>query len=300
MTMREPLDLARLAQFRARDLLAPAQAPVAVAPPMHVALSLVDFDASQPRRRIDVSTLDELAASVREHGVLEPVSLRPHPQHEGRYVVNRGERRVRAARRAGLDSVPAFLDGRVDPFAQAAENLHREDMSPFDLALFIAERERDGHTRAEIARRLGKPRSFITQAASLIDAPTEVIQAFEVGRVGSDVRLLYELAGAMKRQAGATTAMLSGSAAVTRASVAGLRSEGAAPSPEAPQSPAVPRTSQIASGGRTVLVVDHAGRRGSLRLKARANDLGEVRFGDGTCQMINLQDLRPVCWATEN
>ncbi len=54
-----------------------------------------------------------------------------------------------------------------------------------------------------------------------------------------------------------------------------------------------------ASAGRTVLVVEHAGRRGSLRLKGRDDDTAEVRFGDGSHDMVNLKDLRLVCWATE-
>ena len=97
--------------------------------------------------------------------------MRTHPQLPGRYMVNRGERRVRAARKAGLLTVPAFIDERVDPFAQAAENLHREDMSPFDLAAFVRAREKEGLSKSEIARRLGKPRSYISEAAALIDAP---------------------------------------------------------------------------------------------------------------------------------
>ena len=186
---------------------------------MQVALSLIDFDPSQPRRSVDERTIAELAESIQTHGVLEPVSLRRHPEAAGRYIVNRGERRVRAARRAGLETVPAFLDDRVDPFAQAAENLHRENMSPFDLALFIAEREREGYSRAEIARRLNKPRSFITEAASLIDAPAQVRSAFETGRVGGDTRVLYQLAAAMKKRPAQTVALLEGSAAITRGTV---------------------------------------------------------------------------------
>lgn len=146
-----------------------------------MALERIDFDPDQPRRRMRGERIEELAESIREHGVLEPVSLRCHPEHADRYIVNRGERRVRAARRAGLSCVPAFVDARVDPFAQAAENLHREDMSPFDLAVFIAEREGEGHSRAEIARRLGKPRSFITEAARLNEAPRSCAKRWRKG-----------------------------------------------------------------------------------------------------------------------
>jgi ParB family chromosome partitioning protein len=193
MNAPDGLDLSVLSQFRAADLLAGEATPAGVGTPMQVALDRIDLDPRQPRRRVRSERIEELAASIREHGVLEPVSLRCHPEHADRYIVNRGERRVRAARRAGLATVPAFVDERVDPFAQAAENLHREDMSPFDLASFIADREQEGHSRAEIARRLGKPRSFITEAARLSDAPPQLRQAVEDGRVGGDVRLLYEL-----------------------------------------------------------------------------------------------------------
>jgi ParB family chromosome partitioning protein len=297
----ESLDLSCLAQFRASDLLKGTDAPIAEGVPMQVVLSQIDFDPSQPRRTVDEETIAELAESIQAHGVLEPVSLRRHPEAAGRYIVNRGERRVRAARRAGLETVAAFLDDRVDPFAQAAENLHRENMSPFDLALFIAEREREGHSRAEIARRLNKPRSFITEAASLIDAPAEVRSAFETGRVGSDTRVLYRLAAAIKKRPDQTIALLEASAAITRRNVDAIldRPLAAEGGMAATAAPARMNDVRAHSAGRTVLVVEHGGRRGSLRLKAHDNDLAEIRFGDGSRDFISLKELRLVCWATE-
>jgi len=168
----DSLDLSALAQFKASSLLAEVdRSPNAAAgKPLQLEVLQIDFDVAQPRRTISEISIAELAQSIRLHGVLEPISVRSHAEIPGRYVVNRGERRLRACRMAGLDRVPAFLDERQDPYAQAAENLHREDMSPFDLAHFIAEREQEGQARAEIARRLGKPSSFITEAAALIDA----------------------------------------------------------------------------------------------------------------------------------
>lgn len=301
MNALDTLDLSSLAQFRASALLNSTDAAIADGVPVQVALTLIDFDPMQPRRSVDEGTIAQLAQSIRTHGVLEPVSLRRHPEAAGRYIVNRGERRVRAARRAGLETVPAFLDDRVDPFAQAAENLHRENMSPFDLALFIAEREREGHSRAEIARRLNKPRSFITEAAGLIDAPVEVRSAFETGRVGGDTRVLYRLAAAMKRRPAQTVALLEGSAAIKRGNVDAIlgRPPPAERGAAATAVPAVKNDIRVHSAGRTVLVVEHGGRRGSLRLKAHDNDLAEIRFGDGSRDLINLKELRLVCWATE-
>jgi len=300
MSALDGLDLSGLAQFRASELLAAAEPASDAGKPLKVALSVIDFDPAQPRRSLDAASIAELAASIETHGVLEPISLRTHPEVPGRYIVNRGERRVRAARQAGLAEVPAFLDERVDPYAQAVENLHRENMSPFDLATFIAEREREGHTRAEIGRRLNKPRSFITEAACLIDAPQEIRQAFEAGRLGADARALYRLALAAKKQPAQAAALLAGDAVITRASLERVLGE----RPEKSDASAVSndadrKSEQAPSAGRTVLVVEHEGRRGALRLKAHDSDVAEVRFGDGSRDVVNLKELRLVCWATE-
>ncbi|MDP9995279.1 ParB family chromosome partitioning protein [Variovorax boronicumulans] len=299
MNAPDGLDLSVLSQFRAVDLLAGAAIPASAGTPMQVPLDRIDFDPGQPRRRIRGECIDELAESIREHGVLEPVSLRNHPEHAERYIVNRGERRVRAARRAGLATVPAFVDPRIDPFAQAAENLHREDMSPFDLATFIAEREAEGHSRAEIARRLGKPRSFITEAARLSEAPPQLRQAVEQGRVAEDVRALYRLVTVARDCPAEFEALLAQGGTIGRAqTMRRLKAPGAS----AGSASAAPghRSPAIVSAGRTVLVVEHGGRRGSLRIKAKDGNVGEVRFGDGTRALLPLTDLRLVCWATED
>ena len=298
MSPTKELDLSSLSRFKATDLLAEGTDRLAPAAPRQVALDAIDLDPGQPRRGMRTEGIAELAESIRRHGVLEPVSLRSHPTHVGRYIVNRGERRVRAARQAGLLSVPGFIDERVDPFAQAVENLHREDMSPFDLSTFIAvenlhredmspfdlstfiaEREREGHTRAEIARRLGKPRSFITEAASLNDAPTELRQAVEEGRIGGDVRTLYRLVTTVRDRPQAVQELLAQGHAINRSKLDETMERtdlSRATSPARTH-----RAAPVASGGRTVLVVDHKGQRGSLRLRACGSDVGEVCFADG-------------------
>ena len=297
MSPTKELDLSSLSRFKATDLLAEGTDRLAPAAPRQVALDAIDLDPGQPRRGVRTEGIAELAESIRRHGVLEPVSLRSHPTHVGRYIVNRGERRVRAARQAGLLSVPGFIDERVDPFAQAVENLHREDMSPFDLSTFIAEREREGHTRAEIARRLGKPRSFITEAASLNDAPTELRQAVEEGRIGGDVRTLYRLVTTVRDRPQAVQELLAQGHAINRSKLDETMERtdlSRATSPARTH-----RAAPVASGGRTVLVVDHKGQRGSLRLRACGSDVGEVCFADGSRVVLPLAELRPVCWATE-
>ncbi|MBS0343178.1 MAG: ParB/RepB/Spo0J family partition protein [Proteobacteria bacterium] len=298
MSAQGALDLSSLAQFRPSDLLTMGERESAPSSAVHVDLDLIDFDPSQPRRSFKSESIEELSASIRQYGILEPVSVRSHPVGQGRYMVNRGERRIRAARLAGLKTAPVFVDERIDPFAQAVENLHREDMSAFDLAQFIAEREREGVSRAEIARRLAKPRSFITEAAALVGASDELRKAVQEGQVGGDVRTLYRLVSAGRREPEAVRAVVQGAEAVNRANVDTLLarargdvmvvSEGAA------------RVVPPISGGRTVLIVEYEGRHGSLRIKARDGDVGEVRFGDGSRSVVRLTALKLVCWATED
>lgn len=291
------LDLSALAQFRPSDLLAVGEGVSAPAAATHVDLDLIDLDPAQPRRSFREESIEELSMSIRLHGVLEPVSVRTRPDAPGHYIVNRGERRIRAARRAGLRTVPVFIDERIDPFAQAVENLHREDMSAFDLAQFIAEREHEGVTRAEIARRLAKPRSFITEAAALIGAPADLRKAVQEGRVGEDVRTLYRLVSAGRERPDVLRTVMQGARTVNRTNVDALLAS--ARGTEGSRVSGSVRNGQTVSGGRTVLVVEHEGRRGSLRIKARDSDVGEVRFGDGSSSAVPLAALKLVCWATE-
>jgi len=300
----DTLDLSNLAQFRASALLSDAVDASLSVPtaPLQLALERIDLDEAQPRRTLSEAHLAELVESIRLHGVLEPISVRPHAGIAGRLVVNRGERRLRASRIAGLMQIPAFLDARHDPYAQAAENLHREDMSPFDMARFIAEREHEGHTRAEIARRLGKARSFVTETAALIDAPVLVRQALDEGRLGADLRVLYRLAGAAKARPAEVTALLAPAGPIGRANVEALLTP-SLPQATRPLGRALSHAARQAlpaqGAGRTVLVVEHCERRGSLRLKAHDKDVGEVHFGDGSRTLVRLVELRPLCWATE-
>jgi hypothetical protein len=90
MNAPDTLDLSSLAQFRASALLNSTDAAIADGVPVQVALPLIDFDPMQPRRSVDEGTIAQLAQSIQTHGVLEPVSLRRHPEAAGRYIVNRG------------------------------------------------------------------------------------------------------------------------------------------------------------------------------------------------------------------
>ena len=123
------------------------------------------------RQIVEERPLEELAASIAKHGVLQPIVV--EPGNEGRYKLQIGSRRLSAARMAGLETVPALvLDRPLGPEesleVQLVENLHREDLDPIDEAeAYAALREMDAKV-SEIARRVGKSRPYVSHAMRLL------------------------------------------------------------------------------------------------------------------------------------
>lgn len=142
----------------------------------------------QPRRRFDETALGELADSVRRHGVLQPLLVSEGP--DGGYVVIAGERRWRAARAAGLATVPAVIRERLgakDELALAlVENLQRRDLSPLEEArAFEHLRSEHGLSQAEIAEQVGRDRSTIANALRLLKLPDGVQELVEAGALSA-------------------------------------------------------------------------------------------------------------------
>src|SRR5689334_263298 len=258
-----PLDLSGLEAFKASSLLEDATGK-----PLELPLELIDFDSKQPRRHIQQETLAELAETIRADGVLQPICVRPHREHKGRYVINHGERRVRAARLAGLLTIPAFIRENVDPYAQAIENVQRDELLPLDLATFVIEREQAGDSRAEIARRLGTPASLITEVAGLADAPEPIRKLHDDGRC-RDVRSLYLLVRTHRQEPEAVENLLAGEAVVTREQAESLAAtQGVVrtrpPAPQPPHKGHTPRP-----GDSDKLLVEFDGQQATLDLRKR-------------------------------
>ena len=140
----------------------------------------IDDDPEQPRREFDANALQELAETIRERGVRQRISLRPNLQQAGRWVLNFGVRRLRAARLAGLTELPAFIDTTADCCDQVIGNEQREGLMPLELALFVKKRLALGDTQAKVAKRLGRSRPWVTLATALIEAPDWLLQAYPV------------------------------------------------------------------------------------------------------------------------
>ncbi|MEO6380553.1 MAG: ParB/RepB/Spo0J family partition protein [Nitrobacter sp.] len=158
--------------------------------PLRIAVDCIDEDPDQPRRVFSEQELDELSATIREHGVLQPILVR-RSNHEGRYVIVMGARRYRAAQRAELREIPAFLQegGEPNRYAQMIENIQRDDLRAPEIAAFVAGRLDAGDTQAEISRKLGKPRDWVSRFASVQSMPEFLRARLE----SSSIRALYEL-----------------------------------------------------------------------------------------------------------
>jgi ParB family chromosome partitioning protein len=142
----------------------------------------------QPRHRFDDEALEELAASIRRHGVLQPLLV--SEDGPDRYLVITGERRLRAARKAGLETVPAVIREQLDSAAQLelalVENLQRRDLTPLEEArAFEHLRTSLGLTQAEIAERVAMDRSTVANALRLLKLPEEVQAMVDAGELSA-------------------------------------------------------------------------------------------------------------------
>jgi ParB family chromosome partitioning protein len=132
----------------------------------------------QPRRSFDPAALEELAASLKSKGVIQPLIVRPDPREKGAWQIVAGERRWRAAQKAGLSEVPVLVrdydDAELLEIA-IIENIQRDDLNPIDEgAAYRSLIDRFGHTQEQVASALGKSRSHVANQMRLLNLPEEV------------------------------------------------------------------------------------------------------------------------------
>lgn len=129
----------------------------------------------QPRSNFDDAALQELAASIAEHGLIQPIAVIEDPEKEGGFVIVAGERRYRAYKLLGKTSIPAIMtSGNPDEIA-LIENMQREDLSPIEEAEALAKlMERHKYKQEVLAKVIGKARTTITELLSLTALPDEI------------------------------------------------------------------------------------------------------------------------------
>ncbi len=174
------------------DALIPSQQDdlpdsVSAAGILEVSLETISTNPHQPRRVFDPTKLEELAASIKEHGIIQPLVISEDEGKEDHYTLIAGERRLRAAKLAGLESVPVILrdaDSENRLLVALIENVQRADLNPLETASAYQNLAVEFNlSHQEIGERVGKSRTAVTNILRLLDLPDVVQQSVRKGQI---------------------------------------------------------------------------------------------------------------------
>lgn len=180
-----------------------ADEPASKSPYQLLPLHKVEPNPNQPRQDFDPEQLEALARSIQEHGVVQPLTVRPLPN--GYYQIIAGERRWRAARMAELKEIPAVImeaDDKKTTELALIENLQRQDLNPVEEALGYQSLISDyGLTQEEAASRVGKSRPAVTNALRLLQLTPEILEMVRKGSLSAGhARAVLSLKSPQKQQ----------------------------------------------------------------------------------------------------
>jgi ParB family chromosome partitioning protein len=247
-----------------------------------IPVGMITANPRQPRTSIDDETLQALAASIGERGVLQPILVRPLP--DGSYELIAGERRWRAAQLAGLEQVPALVRDRADAEALEValiENMAREDLNPVEEARACAALvEELGLTREDVGRRVGRSRVAVSNLMRLLDLPDDTLELIAKGSLteGHGRALLLAPEHADRRRLGRDAASNDWSVRATEAQARALSTKPA--SSTAKRRAAADHPDQLEAAER---IAETLGTVLGIEVKVRATTLGyraELQFAD--------------------
>ncbi|OAI00617.1 hypothetical protein A1353_19455 [Methylomonas methanica] len=165
-------------------------------------INLIDEDPSQPRTEFNhgfsTESIAELAGSIDNSGLLQPITIRKHPEIEGRYMIKDGARRFRASKQNGAEKIAAIIEDEGDKTAarvkieQLIVNLQKEGNTPLEIAHTIATALEEGIGKKTISSLIGKSPAWVTLHTTLLKLPAELDAAYKAGKV-TDVNIIYEL-----------------------------------------------------------------------------------------------------------
>jgi len=197
-------------------------ANIVTANPLFVPLTSLCEDPNNPRTEFPDAELDDLAQSILQHGILQAIVVHP-ADAQGRYRIHFGAKRLRAAIRAGLQTVPVTLrDAAPDPYAQVAENLKRHSLSPLDLARFIRRQVDAGDSNATVASKLNLDLTTVAHHLTLLNLPPVLDEALKSGRCTSP-RTLHELHRLHAQNPEQVQTLLAGNGDLTRKAIAAVK-----------------------------------------------------------------------------
>lgn len=150
-------------------------------------------DEDNARQEFDAQRLQELAESMTQvnpktgevRGILEPLSVKHHPDKPGHFIINGGARRYRAAKLAGLEQAPYIIKNELDDFDKFVLNDQREQLSPLEIAMFIKARLDEGYSKTEVAKALGRPASYVSDHVIFFDMAGAIRDLYDSERCRS-------------------------------------------------------------------------------------------------------------------
>ena len=158
-----------------------------------LAIDEIEEDANQPRKSFNKEKLKELSESIKQYGVMQPIVVNPKNAN-GKYVIVFGARRYKASLLAGKTTIPVKINTLNDSetlYAQVVENVQREDLSPYDIALSIKVLVDAGIKKIDIATKFGKGKSYVTEHLSLLSGSQVIQDIAKSKEIG--IRTLYNL-----------------------------------------------------------------------------------------------------------
>lgn len=154
-----------------------------------VELEVIKADPQQPRKEFDEDALKELAESIKTHGLIQPIVLRPAPDKEGEYYIIAGERRFRAVKLNGTKTIRAIVKKTLKPeeigYVQMAENVKRANLSVVEIAEFICRQLEAGEKQTDVAEKLGLNKGVVSQYAAWHELPEFIKDAINTKKLGS-------------------------------------------------------------------------------------------------------------------
>ena len=157
-------------------------------------INIIIPDPNQPRKKFDEAALQELADDIKKNGLIQPIVVRDDLEHPGKFIVVAGERRLKAAKMAGLTKIRSIVGTYDDSqlgYVQIAENAKRDDLKFYELAEFIVSRAELGEKQAEIAEKLGLSKTKVSEFMIWKDAPEFLKKAKDKF---SSIRTFYDVA----------------------------------------------------------------------------------------------------------
>src|SRR5438445_5018071 len=260
------------------DRPAAPEKPSAVAADGKVPIEFVSPNPKNPRRHFGDAELTDLAQSIREHGVVQPVVARPSPTQAGRYEIIAGERRWRAAQRAGLTEIPVIVREVNDRTAlelAIIENVQRTDLNAVEEALGYQQLIDDhGYTQADLGNVIGKSRSHVASTLRLLKVPDVIRDMLVDGALSAGHARTLVTA---EDPAGLAKRIVEEGLSVRQAEA--LAQMPAGPTPAKPrQPPAAPENDTDTLALETLMIdtlgmivaIDHKGQGGELRVSYRS------------------------------